>query len=66
MLHQWVYQLFDMVFFGMVVIISEIPFCVVKLEIKSYVPIFKFVAGVNREFIWEFIFYLCNSFFVTF
>ena len=27
-----------------------------------YIPIFKFVAGVNREFIWELIFCLCNTF----
>ena len=66
MLHQWVYQLFDMVLFGMVVIFSEIPFCVVKLEIKTYVPFFKFIAGVNRDFFWEFIFYLSNSFLLLF
>ena len=27
-----------------------------------YVPIFKFVAGVNRKFILELIFCLCNTF----
>ena len=51
MLHQWVYQLFDMVLFGVVVIFLEIPFCVVKFGIEFYVPIFQFVAGVNRDII---------------
>ena len=46
MLHQWLYQLFDTVLF----------------KLKKFVQIFKFVAGVNREFIWEFIFCLCNTF----
>ena len=63
MLYQWVYQLFDMVLFGVVVVFLEIPFCVVKFGIKKYVPNFNFVAGVNREFIWEFKFCLCNNFF---
>ena len=40
MLHQWVYQLFDMVLFGVVVIFLEIHFCVVKFAIKTYVLIF--------------------------
>ena len=44
----------------------EIPFSVVEFGIKTYVSIFKFVAGVNRELIWEIMFCLCNSFFVTF
>ena len=51
MLHQWVYQLFDLVLFGVVVIFLEIPFCVVKFGIKTNVPIFKSVAGVKRELI---------------
>ena len=66
MLHPWVNQLFGTVLFGVVVIFLEIPFCVVKFGIKTYVPILKFLAGVNREFIWEFIFCLCNNFLVTF
>ena len=44
----------------------DIPFCVVKLDNKTNVSIFKSVAGVKRELIWLFIFYLCNNFFVTF
>ena len=64
MLHQWVYQLFDMVLFGVVVIFLEIPFCVVKFGIKTYVTIFIFVAGVNREFIWELLFCLFKIFFL--
>ena len=40
----------------------EISFCLLKFGIKTYVPIYKFVAGVNREFIWEFMFCLRNSF----
>ena len=51
MLHQCVYQLFDTVLFGVVVIFLEILFCVGNFGIKTYAPIFKFVAGVNREFI---------------
>ena len=43
-----------------------IPFCVVKIGIKTYVLIFKFVAGVNRECLWELIFCLCSSFFFLF
>ena len=62
MLHQWVYQLFDMVLFGVVVVFVEIPFCVAKFGIEMYVPTFKSVAGVNREFLWEFKFCLCNNF----
>ena len=50
MLHQWVYQLFDMVLFG-VVVTFEIPSCVVKLGIKTNVPIFKSAAGLNCELI---------------
>ena len=30
----------------------EIPFCVLKLGIKTNVPIFKSVAGIKRELIW--------------
>ena len=30
----------------------DISFCVIKFGIKTYVPIFRFVVGVNREFIW--------------
>ena len=48
MLHQWVYQLFDTVRFGVVIYFLEFPFCVVKFGIKTYISIFKFVAGVNR------------------
>ena len=44
----------------------EIPFCVWNLGIKTNVPIFKFVAGKNRELIWLLMFCLCNNFFVTF
>ena len=66
MLHQWVYQLFDTVLFGVVVMFLEIPFCVVQFGIKTYVTTFKFLAGVNREFIWELIFCLCNNFFCYF
>ena len=36
--------------------VLEIPFHVVNLRIEKYVPTFNFVAGVNREFIWELIF----------
>ena len=43
MLHQWVYQLFNTVFFGVVVV----PFCNVEFGIKTNVPIFKFLAEVN-------------------
>ena len=38
--------------------------CVVKFGKKTYVPIFKFVARVNREFIWELLFCLCKIFFL--
>ena len=44
----------------------EIPFCVLKLDNKTNVPIFKSVAGMKRELISLFIFSLCNIFFVTF
>ena len=44
----------------------DIPFCVVKLGIKTNVPIFKSGAGMKRELIWLFIIGLCNIFFVTF
>ena len=40
----------------------EIHLCVVEFGIKKYVLIFKVVAGVSREFIWELIFCLCNNF----
>ena len=46
--------------------ILEIPFCIVKLGIKINVPIFRFVAGVKREFIWVFTFRRCSNFFVIF
>ena len=42
----------------MVVIVFEIRFCAVEIGTKTYVPIFKFVADLNREFIWESIFCL--------
>ena len=29
---------------------SDIPFCVTKFGTKTYVPIFRFVVGVNRDF----------------
>ena len=45
-------------------IFLEIPFCVLKLGIKTIVPIFKSVAGIKSELIWLFIFCLCNNFFV--
>ena len=45
---------------------SDIPFCVVKLDITTNVPFFKCVAGMKRELIWLIIFCLCNNFFVTF
>ena len=48
MLNQWVYQLFDTVFFVVIAVFLEVPFCSVKFGIKTYVSIFKFVAGVNR------------------
>ena len=51
-----------MFLFGVAVFFSEISFCVVKFGIKTYLPIFKFVAGVNREFIWEIMFCLFNIF----
>ena len=44
----------------------EIPFSVLKLGIKTNVPIFKSEAGVKREFICSLMFCLCNNFFVTF
>ena len=44
----------------------ETPFCVVKLGIKTNVPIFKSVAGVKREIIWVFMFCLRSNFFVIF
>ena len=43
-----------------------IPFCVVKLGIKTNVPIFKSVAGMERELFWLFIFCVCNNFFLVF
>ena len=65
MFHQWVYQLFERVLCGVVVLL-EIPFCVKKFGIKMNAPTFKSVAGVHRELIWVFMFCLCNNFFVTF
>ena len=44
----------------------EIPFCVLKLVIKTNVPFFKSLAGVKRELLWLLIFCLCNNFVVTF
>ena len=44
----------------------DIPFCVLKLGIKTIVPIFKSVAGVKRESIWSLMFCLCNNFVFTF
>ena len=37
----------------------DILFCVTKTGTKTYVPIFRFVAGVNRELICD-----CHSLFV--
>ena len=37
----------------------------INLE-TNRIPTFKFVAGVNREFVWELMFCLCNKLFVTF
>ena len=34
----------------------EVPFCVVKYGIETNFPIFKSVAGLNREMIWLFMF----------
>ena len=52
MLHQWVYQLFEMVLFGFVVIFWQLFFfCVVKFGTKTNVPIFKSVAGMKRKLI---------------
>ena len=59
MLHQCVYQLFDMVLFGVVVFFGNF-FCIVKFGVKTNVPTFKFVAGVNLKLIWLFIFCLFN------
>ena len=42
----------------------EIPFCVLKLGIKTNVPIFKSEAGVKRELICSLLFCLCYIFFV--
>ena len=44
----------------------EIPFCVLKLGIKTNVPIFNSEAGVKRELICSLMFCLCNNFFVIF
>ena len=55
-----------MVLFEVVEFFLEIPFCVLKLGIKTNVPIFKSVAGVKRELIWLLMFCLCNNFFVSF
>ena len=43
----------------------DIPFCELKLGIKTNVPIFKSVAGMKRESICLFIFCLCNNFIFT-
>ena len=55
-----------MVLFEGVVIFLEIPFCVLKLGIKTNVPFFKSVAGVKRELTCPLMFCLCNNFFVIF
>ena len=55
-----------MVLFEMVYNFLEIPFCVLKLGIKTNFPIFISVAGMKRELFWSFMFCLCNIFFVTF
>ena len=44
----------------------EIPFCVVKLGIKTNVPFFKSVVGLKRGLIWLFMFCLCSNFFLSF
>ena len=44
----------------------EIPFCVLKIGIKTNVPIFKSVAGIKLELFWLLMFCLCSNFFVTF
>ena len=44
----------------------EIRFCVLKLGIRTNVPIFKSVAGLKRELIRSLMFCYCNNFFVTF
>ena len=51
MRHQWVSLLFCMLLFEWLYFFLEIPFCVVKLGIKTNVPIFKSVAGVKHELI---------------
>ena len=69
MLHLWVYQLFDTGLLEVAVIFKRFLFALElkhKFGIKTYLSIFKFVAGVNREFIWEFMFCLCNNFFISF
>ena len=53
MLHQWACQKIETVFFGLLVVFLNICFCITKFGIKTNVPIFKFVAGVNHEFTWE-------------
>ena len=55
-----------MALLGLIVTFFDIPFCITKLGNKTNFPVFKFVAGVNREFIWELTFCLCNSFFCYF
>ena len=40
-----------MVFFRIGCSFLDNPFCVTKFGIETYVPIFRFVACVNREFI---------------
>ena len=55
MLLQLVYQLFGRVFFEVVVIFWRF-FCVIKLGIKTNVPIFNPVAGMKRELICLFMF----------
>ena len=44
----------------------ETIFCVLKLGVKTDVPIFESVTGIKRELIWLLMFCLCYNFFVTF
>ena len=44
----------------------DIPLCVVKLGVKTNVPIFKSLAGMKRELIWLFIFAFVTIFLLLF
>ena len=44
----------------------DFAFCITKFGIKTNVSIVKFVAGVNREFVWEWRFCLYNNLFWLF